>query len=365
MKNILRLLAATGALLVLVNWSLALEFNAEPAPAKKAEQPAKAKVAKPAKPKAEDKKPAPQTQDDVEQAISKDLAVMLADPDGFVRVSSINVLENFHANAVPSLIEMLQNPDDHARELAVLTLRRIGPEAKDAVPALIERLKDKNPNIRFATILALRTIGPEAPHALDAIPVLAIMLADPDGMIRGAASYSLIKMQYDSVPCVVAMLKHPDPIIRRLAVEVLRYIGEEAEESIPDLIARLSDSDANVREAAVFALRYVGEDSDRAVDAIPALAQLLKDRDGMVRRSASYSLIQFKAASVPSVIELTKCPDAVTRELAVKVLRYIGPDASDAVPALVERLRDKEAAVREAAELALRDIVARAALSSL
>jgi HEAT repeat protein len=370
MKRFLRLLAATGALLVLVHWSWAVEFKSGTAPP--TSQPSD--KAKAEKPKTEKPAPAttgkpdenqPKLSDIVEKKIAPMVADMLQDRDGYVRITAANLLENMKGNSVEALIGKLKSPEPKSRELAIVSLRRIGPDAADAVPALIERLHDQNVDVRAAAVFALRDIGPDAPAALDAIPVLAELLHDRDGMIRGAAAYSLIKLKYDSVPSVVSQLANSDPAVRTLAVQVLRYIGQDAEDAIPDLIQRLHDSDANVREAAVFALRDVGEDSAYAIDAIPALADLLADRDGMVRRSAAYSLIQFKADSVPDVIKMLRNKDANTRELAVNVLRYIGLDAMDAVPDLTERLKDSSPDVREAAVFALRDIVARAEIGSL
>jgi HEAT repeat protein len=68
---------------------------------------------------------------------------------------------------VPVLIEVLRGKDLLVRPIAVYTLGNIGPEAKDAVQTLIEALNDPDENVHGAALTALEKIGtPEALKAL-------------------------------------------------------------------------------------------------------------------------------------------------------------------------------------------------------
>ena len=62
----------------------------------------------------------------------------------------------------------------HANRAA---LSRIGPPAKDAVPLLIERLDDPDEDVRQAAARALGQIGPAAAPA---VPALVGLIESPD-----------------------------------------------------------------------------------------------------------------------------------------------------------------------------------------
>ena len=52
-----------------------------------------------------------------------------------------------------------------------------------------------------------------------------------------------------------------------------------------------------------------------------------------------------------------QAPDATVRALTARILQQIGLDAKTAIPALTERLRDENPTVRDAAGLAVREIM--------
>ena len=73
-------------------------------------------------------------------------------------------------------IELLRQPDKDSdglyysvREEAASALGAIGPSATNAVPALIEALDDKKPRVQWAAAAALGNIGPDAKAAVPAL----------------------------------------------------------------------------------------------------------------------------------------------------------------------------------------------------
>lgn len=83
--------------------------------------------------------------------------------------TSADALGRMRHEAVPALIEALNDPSPIVRGRAIRIIARIGPDAAEAVPALIERLRDDDETVRIAAARALGQIGPGAKAA---IPVL-------------------------------------------------------------------------------------------------------------------------------------------------------------------------------------------------
>jgi HEAT repeat protein len=70
-------------------------------------------------------------------------------------------------DAVPGLVEMLGDPDDGVRYVAVIALARIGLRAADAVPALIRHFEEEpDVEVRANIVDALRLIDPASAKAL-------------------------------------------------------------------------------------------------------------------------------------------------------------------------------------------------------
>ena len=129
-------------------------------------------------------------------------------------------------------------------------------------------------------------------------------------------------------------------------------------EDVAALIRELADSDGNVRRAAAQDLEYIGSG---ATDAVPALVETLRmDANGSVRQAAAGALAEIGASApevVPALIEALGVGWGGLSIAAAEALGMFGPEARDAVAALVKRMRDARAVGEyEAAAGALGDI---------
>ena len=106
-----------------------------------------------------------------------------------VRANATEALSNIGEDAVPALIQALQDQDEWVRSRATLALGRIGGGAEDAVPALMQTLQDKDVYVRKYAASALGSIGE---GAIDAVPALIQVLQDQD--IRINAAFALGKI---------------------------------------------------------------------------------------------------------------------------------------------------------------------------
>jgi vesicle coat complex subunit len=130
--------------------------------------------------------------------------------------------------ALPVLMELLQDEDGEVRAYAAIEVGMAGPSAREAVPLLAGLLKDADPEVRRAALVALTGIDPR-PAA--AVPVLAAMLKDQAAIVRRRAANRAAELG----PAVAAVapalrdaLADPDGQVRVEAAAALTKIeGQE------------------------------------------------------------------------------------------------------------------------------------------
>src|SRR4051794_11300214 len=87
--------------------------------------------------------------------------------------------------------------------------------------------------------------------------------------------------------------------------------------SVNVLIEQLKDMDPAVRAKTAIAL---GDRGPRAVVAIPALIEALRDREELVSERASGALARIGPVAVPALIEALEDQNTAVREMATEAL---------------------------------------------
>jgi HEAT repeat protein len=93
-----------------------------------------------------------------------------------------------HDARLQKLIRRLKSPHDLKQIQAGLLLGRMGPEAREAVPTLLELLQDESVQNRK---LAAWTLGSIGQVAVEAIPALLVAVRDTDEGVRKFAREAL------------------------------------------------------------------------------------------------------------------------------------------------------------------------------
>src|SRR5262245_53009995 len=125
-------------------------------------------------------------------------------------------------------------------------------------------------------------------------------------------------------------------------------VGQEPrarQQPVGDLIKQLGDKDPEKVCAAARALGKLGS----AKDAVPALKELLKSRNGRVKWTAAEALwrLEHQAADlVPVYAELLTVANPDVRAASAWRLGRLGSDARPTVPLLAAALRDESFEVR-------------------
>ncbi len=253
--------------------------------------------------------------------------------------------------AVAPVTQLLSDKRAEVRNVAITTLREMGPVAKASVPEIIPLIHDSDPMIRFEAVWALGEIGPAARTA---VPALTKLLKDSS--LRVTAVESLGKIAADAeavVPELVKLLDDEHSFFRYRVAQALGNYGRKAKVAVPKFRELLHDKDEPVRYAVADGLGKIGPD---AKSSIVDLAAALDDEDELVRAGAACSLGSFGSEADMAIAPLEKLlasPGMYDRCAAARALDDIGPDAKAAIPALTKLLGDEFPNVRQAAAVSL------------
>lgn len=138
-------------------------------------------------------------------------------------------------------------------------LLRLQPENKEALPILIDGLQDKDVSTRqqAGQVLAMQALAARA-----AVPALRRALRDPSVIVRIQAADALYKIAGDvetTVPVLLKALKSSSAgaFARRQAAMKLGNMGPTAKAALPVLRALLEDADKFVRDNILAAIQKI------------------------------------------------------------------------------------------------------------
>jgi HEAT repeat protein len=271
------------------------------------------------------------------------------------------VLESLHSRSdlgeafVAPLIDLLNDPVPAVRCNAAYVLKVMGPTAKAAVPNLLKRLGDQE--LEGASKLffggpvvhqALAAIGePAIPGLIEALdskdPGSRLHAMDGLGQIGPRAKAAL-------TPLRQALAENTLGPVLFAAIAMLR-IDPQAEPAIKALTGLLDHPDTKIR---VYVLTQLAKVQPPCSKLLPAVEILLKDKDPQVARAAVRVVVRYESDALPALPALIAVLDEpLCRSDVIQYLQDRGPQAKDAVPALVKCLKDKDFNVTSAAAWAL------------
>lgn len=174
------------------------------------------------------------------QIITRELIAELARSHGDVSEFSSKVMalvKELGPGAAPALRDSLDQwittlPDESIGS-ATYKLAQVGP---DAVPFLIQLLNDERPYVRYSACYALEKLGPQAGEAVDAL----IERLDDDAQARE---------------------QYPDPVWI-FAAYALGKIGPSASPALPKLWERLSDPQQHAASTVLGTVERIGGPAD-------------------------------------------------------------------------------------------------------
>lgn len=174
----------------------------------------------------------------------------------------------------------------------------------------------------------------------EAVPILIRLFEEEPDLIVSEAfkALRLIPSSY-KISYLIRSLQNAHPSVRTRSAEALGELRAEAKKAIPALIEALKDHQESVRSRAAMALGQIG--GNRRI--IPALTKALTDKNWYVCSMVARALGQIgsdASSAVPALLENVKQRRPGVEE-SVMALGKIGHEASFAVPLLVKMVREE------------------------
>ncbi len=194
------------------------------------------------------------------------LSTALRDDDPDVKTYAVSALEELGEPSweeIDRVRELTKDPDPHVRAAAAKTLARM---EKEMLESLRNRLKDSNPSTREEAAKALSNLGGASDEAAQkAAASLMAAMSDDNEAVRLAVSKALSDFGAQVVPMLSEALRNRNVVARRMAINSLSAMGDNAIDAAPVLAGMVDDADVGV--AAADALNGLG---DLAVPVIAA-----------------------------------------------------------------------------------------------
>lgn len=238
------------------------------------------------------------------------------DQDATVREAAAQAIGLMGVEFLPQLIQLLHHEDKYVRRHAVWAIGKQGAAARSAIPALCEALRDVDPRTASGAAQSLGNMGEDAA---------------------------------DAVPDLMEAMRGTNIVLCRLAAKALSQVGTPA---LASLVDHLRDRDPFVRGEAALAVGWIGP---AAAAAIPGLIAIITARQPLPMRSP-HSLSHQTPVTAVAPTPQPPNPEESSCLYAVQALGRIGPAAMDAVPALLQICQEPQEALRQAAQLALKQI---------
>ncbi len=241
-----------------------------------------------------------------------------------------------HAEAAKILTEGLREGDAALRFEAAFGLADAQLAPGETVGVLTEALSDKDPRIRRQGVQGLGIVGKQGDKPI--AEALTLALKDENAEVRHLAATSLASLRAPAkvvMPVLAEMVKDKFFMTRGAALRSMKHYPDEA---WPYFVEALKDEDRSLRMSAAIILDKTGAGGEKSIAALAEAAK--NDPDHDVRVQAAWAVINRGEAAIPAMIDLLKSKDAAVLESVMESLQRHRGKAKGAAPALIDVLQN-------------------------
>ena len=134
---------------------------------------------------------------------------------------------------------------------------------------------------------------------------------------------------------------------------VTLHVYPGSRDAVASLVHLLQDADSPYRTAAVMDVGVIGPP---AAEAVPYLAQIMRERDRGVSYAASQSLVKIGGAGIDALIQALLAEEDRVRLVAIVALQNAGPAGRPAIPELEKRWSKEDPAIRSQIDIAVTNL---------
>jgi len=227
------------------------------------------------------------------------LVTALDDPNFSVKEAAVySLVENNpeQVDVLGLIIPLLDENDAETRHLAANVMTQFGEEeAGRIVPVLIVVLDDPEPTVRGRAVISLGVLGPSAKDAVDS---LTRLLDDESRDVRESAVTSLVRIWEpgNMKQNLEALIDNHDKDVRKMAVGYYAYLGIDA---FPFLIEKLQEATENEDKELIILYIMVLNKLLQPDEVILHFAELIADEsnDTLIIISEALKFIERDASS--------------------------------------------------------------------
>lgn len=285
-----------------------------------------------------------------------DIADQLRDKSSHVQNRATCTLARLAAvGVIDPIVPRLKLEDGNAdvRQRATEVLGLASPAASPThCRAIGRRLGDESPNVRHTAALSLARLGAPnrvgAPASGAGYAELVSRLDSQDANVRLHAVEGLALLASSAAPCagrLAGRLEDEDDRVRVSAATCLEQLGRFGANALADLVR--DHADMRVRRFAEKSLERMGDEGASAV------ARLARSIDAPTRCRAFHALGRMGRPGSAALVQFLEDPVAHVRIQALEALGGAGVSAHVHADAVVERIQDEDANVRNAAHTLL------------
>jgi HEAT repeat protein len=260
---------------------------------------------------------------------------------------ALGTFERQGERTVPSLLDLLHDPNSEVRGSAAIALGKLGRKSSTVAQALNDLGRNADPGIKLSVTIALALMGKIED---DWIPFLIDATGSPDDSLADASATALrrlvAKKPEKLLSGVLDVMKEADETQLERLLLVLRSMGPFAYKALPQLEPFYDKLSLQGRQELLSAFVAIDKEGDRAV---PILKRGLKDPEPEVRREALLGFLRYRSKSDLYLGALTEALDdrsPKNKLIALRILRGLSTKASEAVPKVVSCTRDADPKVR-------------------